>query len=274
MVSPRFSVRNDSKQVSMEFKQAGTSDGSAIRLSPGEVAPFYWSDCRLPRLACLRPTNANKDEQRCYKWSGGFDPHTLGMTALLIRRTTTASSSETVDTETLIRSIRTLVELRPGTGGNGFNISFKEESEDGDGALFRVENSSPFNIWISQDGVLANPSATVPHTTSEQDGDLIQPGGKIAFGLEVPYRQGKYAHRKAATMTELLRVRIGLAPLSSRAGIETTKVMGLSVIGESTRLKPSKLVTILSPDRRKTLEMVRILAVTTIDGPSRVLKFW
>jgi len=105
------------------------------------------------------------------------------------------------------------------------------------------------------------------------EGDLIHPGQQISFGLEVPYRQGKYAGRKAATMSELLHVRVGLAPLFSRAGIETTKVIGLSVIGESVRLKPGKLISVLSDEQRRKLESVRVLAVVTADGPSRVLQF-
>ena len=74
-------------------------------------------------------------------------------------------------------------------------------------------------------------------------------------------------------MTELLHVRVGLAPLSSRAGIETTKVIGLSVVGESVRLKP-KALTVLNEAQRRKLDRIRVLAITTADGPSRVLKFW
>jgi hypothetical protein len=270
LVSARFSVRNDSAKIAMEVKQAGARDESALKLSPGEIAPFYWSDFRLPELVCVRPAARTEDGRSVYKWSGGFDVCRLGMAALLVRQSL-AGQSQRADA---IRSIRSLVEIRPGTGGFGINLSFKEESPDGEGALFRIENRSTFNIWLSQDGVLANPSAAAPHDFSGSDGDLIRPGSQISFGLDVPYRQGKYAGRQAATMAELLRVRVGLAPLSSRAGIETTKVIGLTVVGDCVRLKPTKLITVLDADKRKALERVRVLAVTTADGPSRVLKFW
>lgn len=153
------------------------------------------------------------------------------------------------------------------------NISFKEEPLNGEGALFRIENRSSFNIWLAQEGILRNPSLSAPHS-SELDGDLISPGEKVSFGLDVPFRQGKYAHRKAASMSELLLVRVALAPLSTIAGIETVKCLGLSDIGQHVRLKPSKLASMVGTAKAKALERVRVLAIITADGPSRVLKFW
>lgn len=239
-----------------------------MQLSPGEISPFYWSDWRLPQLISVRPSNIDSNGIKLYKWSGGFSATILGMTALAIR----PSASSAGDIKDKIRSMRTLVELRPGTGGLGMNISFKEERLDGDGALFRIENKSTFNIWLSQEGVLSDPSLSEPRP-EELDGDLIRPGEQLSFGLDIPYRQGKYAGRAAATMSELLRVRIALAPLPTRAGIESLKVLGLSAIGESVRLKPSKLFSVLGEAQAKQLDRVRILAITTADGPSRVLQF-
>ena len=268
MVAARFSVRNDSKSKTIEVKQAGTKDVLSVRLEPGKTAPFYWSDRFLPQLVCVRPADTLKDI-KVYKWSGGFDVGTLGMTALCIRPDYTPGETD----EEILRRIvfRSLVELRPGTGGLGMNISFQDEKEDGDGALFRIENESLFNIWIAQEGVLKNPSLLQPHPR-ELDGDLVRTGDKVAFGLDMPYRQGKYSHREAATMSELLYVRLALAPLSTRAGIETVKVVGLSVIGDSVRLKPSKLTVVLGTADAKALERVRVLAVISADGPSHVLK--
>ena len=269
LVSARFSVRNDSSLYTMEIKQAGARDETAVTLSPGETSAFFWADFRLPQLVCIRPVVQKDGSQNIFKWSGGFDVCRLGMTALMLRHNFKGDD----DALTQLRTIRSLSEIRPGTGGTGINLSFKEENTNGDGALFLIENNSMFNIWVAQDGVLANPSTTSPRASSAADGDLVRPGDQISFGLDVPYRQGKYAHRKAATMDELLRIRIGLAPLSSHAGIETTKVIGLANVGETVRLKPGKLITILNAKQRKSLENVRVLAVTTADGPSRVLKF-
>ena len=307
LVSARYSVRNDSESKTIEVKQSGTKDDSAIRLAPGKISSFHFSDFRLPQLVCVRPVHLSGGNM-AYKWSGGFDLRTLGMTALSIRPFSEICSS--IDPKELVRSMRALVELRyvanyaavpklaawfppshsallitpptffsapaifrPGTGGLAINVSFKEERLNGEGALFRIENRSSFNIWFAQEGILQNPSLSTPHPT-ELDGDLISPGEKISFGLDVPFRQGKYAHRKAASMSELLHVRVALAPLSTTAGIETVKCLGLSDIGEQVRLKPSKLASMVGTAQAAALERVRVLAIIAADGPSRVLKFW
>ena len=81
-------------------------------------------------------------------------------------------------------------------------------------------------------GVLANPfqddlsfhegasfaSNSPSQSSLNSNGDLIPPRQYISFGLDVPFRQGKYASREAIALEELLRVRVGLAPLSTRDG--------------------------------------------------------
>jgi hypothetical protein len=160
-------------------------------------------------------------------------------------------------------------EIRRGTGGTGINISFEEEENSGDGALFRIENCSTFPVWIAQDGVLANPSSDTGDLSS-LEGTMVGPSTNSCFALDVPYRQGKYTGRKAATIAELLRVRLGLSPLNTRAGIETTKVLCLSSIGTRVRLNPTKLQFLEAP-LRSDLDRVRILGVVTTDGPTTVL---
>jgi hypothetical protein len=162
-------------------------------------------------------------------------------------------------------------EIRPKTGKVGINLSFREEDEFGDGALFRIENVSTFPIWVAQDGILANPSRDLKDS-GETEGDILLPSDRMAFALDVPFRQGKYAGRKAATMTELFRLRFSLAPSSSRTGVETTKVVAFRA-GERIRLNPSKLA-ILEPKARQSLQRVRVIGVVYNDGPTRVLRFW
>ena len=76
--------------------------------------------------------------------------------------------------------------------------------------------------------------------------------------------------RKAAGMDELLRVRLALGPLTTRAGIETTKVLSLAKMGSRVRLNPSKLIY-LDPQMRSKLDRVRVLGVVENDGPTTVL---
>jgi hypothetical protein len=287
-------LRNDSKVLVIEAKQSGSPDEKAITMSPGEVAPFFWADFRLPELVCVRPVVNNAEGRRQFRWSGGFDVCTLGMSAIRVRRSWLSKAPNRADRSS-IKSIRTLVEIRSGTGGTGINVSFKEEDPLGTGSLFRIENLSPFLIWVAQDGVLANPSAILEERRSRMrqegqssaanperrvlddhartDGDLIEPGDCTVFALDVPFRQGKYAGRKAASMSELTRIRIGLAPLSSRDGVESTKVVSLSAVGDSVRLSPAKLSSISAFDIRKHLVDLRVLGVVTTDGPTRVLRF-
>jgi hypothetical protein len=283
VVSPRFLIRNNSKRLTIEVKQTGASDSSSLRLGPGQVKPFYWADFRLPGLVSVHPIAYNETGQNAYKWSGGVDICNLGMIPVRVRR-----SQHTTDSASAypIQSLRAIVEVRPGTGGTGINVSFKEEDSSGDGSLFRIENLSSFPIWLAQDGNLANPTAGVQLQSREAgshgwvedhtqfDGDLIRSNQRLSFALDVPYRQGKYAHRKEASMTELMRIRVALAPLSSRTGIETMKVVGLTTVGESLRLNPSKVVgPFVVSGVRESLQQIRILGIVSTDGPTRVLKF-
>lgn len=274
-VSPRFLIRNDSKTVHLGVKQTGAPNSTSVILTPGEASPFYWTDFRLPKLVSTMPVGNSGLENTNFRWSGGFDLCNLGMTPVRIR-------SENVDIETedislSVISIRVLVEVRPGTGGHGINVSLRDEEPNGDGSLFRIENLSPFPIWLAQDGVLANPTASKRSSgmnTSIADGDCISPNSKTAFALDVPYRQGKYAHRKEASLTELMHVRVALAPLSTRTGIESVKVIGLATMGETIRLNPTKLPSKWTNNDRDILQNIRVLGVVATDGPTRVLRFW
>jgi hypothetical protein len=289
LLTPRFILRNDSRTISFEVKQTGAPNETSILLRPGAVSAFYWADFRLPELLSLRPIN--EASTGMYRWSGGLDIARLGMTPVRVRPSRLHSlSSDSGDVHdypepTLVKSVRTLVEIRTKTGGFGINISFREEDPNGNGSLFRIENLSPFPIWLGQDGMLANPgireaqrlqgkNLTWDDEHPESEGDCVGPRSRTAFALDVPYRQGKYAHRKAATMAELLRVRVALAPLHSREGIETTKLVGLTEIGEAVRLNPSKLSRAIGNDLASDLSQVRVLGVVATDGPTRVLRFW
>eukprot|EP00566_Odontella_aurita_P001299 CAMPEP_0113600808 /NCGR_PEP_ID=MMETSP0015_2-20120614/42898_1 /TAXON_ID=2838 /ORGANISM="Odontella" /LENGTH=881 /DNA_ID=CAMNT_0000509077 /DNA_START=68 /DNA_END=2713 /DNA_ORIENTATION=- /assembly_acc=CAM_ASM_000160 len=110
-------------------------------------------------------------------------------------------------------------------------------------------------------------------SNNDQNGDLILPNEEVPFALDVPFRQGKYAHRRAATMRELLRLRVGLAPLFSRDGVESTKVIGLSSVGNTVRLSPSRLLINLGDELTTSLLGVRVLGIVCTDGPTRVLRF-
>ena len=235
---------------------------------PGEASPFFWADFRLPRLVSVRPAEVLHGGTISYKWSGGFDLSSLGMTPVRIR-------NENQSTATGVMSIRSLVEVRPGTGGMGMNVSLREENASGEGSLFRIENLTPFPIWLEQDGMLANPTSSGHNDGAPSiDGDLVGPHSKMTFALDIPYRQGKYSSRKEASLSELLQVRVALAPLSSRAGVEMVKVMGLTIVGESLRMNPSRLPLGLTPEGWQALRPMRVLGVVASDGPTRVLRFW
>lgn len=296
-VYPRFSIRNGSKVHSFDIKQAGAPDSTAISIGVTEIKPFFWSDISLPELICVRPTTCSSNSHlfdRRYKWSGAFDIRKIGMIPLRIREEARSITLNDKDTELFsVKVVRASVEIRPGTGGTGLMVSLHEEKNNGEGALYRIENFSPFPLWVVQDGVLANPHSDYSpddFTVSGDDlytstggrrksdsilnGDIVLPSDTIGFGLDIPYRQGKYSWRDAASIDELTRVRISLAPLSSRDGIETTKVIELSTLGESIRLSPSKLRMSLDEDHLKQLLEVKVLGLVYADGPTKVLKFW
>lgn len=267
LVTSRFLLRNDSLTTSFEVKQTGADDMTSVTIPPGQTTPFHWGDFRLPELVSVRPVL--KTQGRCvYKWSGGFDPLTIGSLPLRTRLTgDQVTKMNAADQPSIISAIKIDVEIRPKSGGTGINLSFKEENSTGEGALYRIENFSPFPVWVCQDDVLANPSSM---EEDEDQGDYLSPFESVAFALDVPFKQGKYSHRKAASMDILLRARLALSPLSSRAGIETTKVVSLTTPGSIVRLNPSKLM-LLDATLRATLQHVRVVCVLHNDGPTRVL---
>lgn len=298
-LSPRFFVRNDSTKFDMLFKQVGAPDASSILVKCGETTPFHWSDIRLPELVCIQPLPTSNFEERehsmnltlspelGHKWSGGFDICRLGMTALRIRASAANSAAP-------LRTVRAHVEIRPGTGSAGLILSLREEDPSGLGSLFRIENRTPFPIWVGQDGILANPMSLDPQKVvrfssdgkanpvpedplvedlSGANGDMARPFHQIAFGLDVPFRQGKYAGREAASMEELLRLRVCLAPIHSRDGIESTKILRFSSVGNYIRLGPSRLIQTLGEELATDLLGARIVGLVCADGPTRVLRF-
>ncbi len=289
---PRYILRNDSELWHFDLKQVGAPDNTCIRVHSRASVPFYWADITLPKLICMRPVHvgARGSTSQRYRWSGGFDICDLGMIPIRIREEAKNSQQKTLfedrrnerKEQPFIRVIRSLIEIRSGTGGTGITVSFKEESVNGEDSLYRIENHSPFPLWIAQDGVLSNPhyerglfnieDAEI-RSQSETHGDFLAPNERIAFGLDVPFRQGKYVGRRAAAPEELLTIRVALAPLSMRDGIETMKVIGLSFVGCSVRLKPSNLRTFLGEDLLSKMMNVRVQGVVCADGPTRVLKF-
>jgi len=276
LVSSRFMLRNDSRKLVFEVKQSGADDSTAVKVGPGANVPFHWASFRLPDLICVRPV-VSCQRSPLYRWSGGFDPLTIGMTPLRIRKfldSPVFPAAMATANQWHVNSVQVEAEIRTRTGGTGINLSFQEEDEQGSGALYRIENNSSFPIWISQDGLIANLQlGDTVQGRVDTSGDCVRPSESTVFALDVPFRQGKYAGRRAATMEELLRVRLALAPLSSRAGIETTKVIGLTTAGERVRLNPSKLM-FLNNKLRLALRSVRVLGIMVNDGPTRVLRFW
>lgn len=271
VISSRFLIRNDSRTVSFEVKQSGTADSGAIAVEPGAISPFHWANFRIPELISVRP-HVTHNGTPVYRWSGGLDPLTIGATPLRVRKGGALNESPT-GSQWNIMSVKVESEIRPRTGRTGINLCLHEEDETGSGSLFRIENRSCFPIWFSQDGLLVNHPFHDGHGDMFMNGDMIRPAESCVFALDVPFRQGKYAGRKSASMAELLRVRLALAPLSSRAGIETTKVLSISLNGERVRLNPSKLA-FLPPPLRASMRRLRVLGIVANDGPTRVLRFW
>ncbi|CAJ1945620.1 unnamed protein product [Cylindrotheca closterium] len=278
-ISPRFLIKNTSEKFVIEAKQCGASDDTMLRLGPQESKPFFWADFRLPKLVSVRPSGYSLRGTDKYRWSGGFDICNIGMVPIRVRGRMVGSNEQSKEDR---QSLRATVEVRPGTGGSGRNIALKEEDPEGDGSLFRIENTSTFPIWLAQDGNLVNPLSSAStengaHGLGEEltqiDGDLIRPNEKFSFALDVPYRQGKYANRKEASISDLMSLRVALAPLSSRAGVETVKSIRLTTVGVSLRLNASKLVGSFLPGSREMLQQMRVLGIVTTDGPTRVLRF-
>lgn len=255
---PRFVIRNESS-FDLNIKQSGSPDTSCLLVKARNSSPFYWHNGGLPELVAIRPS-----QTKAYKWSNGFDLCTLGMLPVRIRR------SEVRDGRSHL-SMRVNVELTSGTGGSGTTVSIGEEDPSGEGSLFRIENHSPFEVFVGQDGVLANPSS---HLQNDERNcfDSVKPGECLPYSLDVPWMQGKYENRASASIGELMLLRVALAPLSTREGVESTKVVCLARVGDLVRLSPSKLTSIgsfISSD----LLGVRVLGVVGTDGPTRTLRF-
>ncbi len=269
LLFPRYFVRNESEKWQIEVKQVGASDSTAVLLSPGSSRPFYWTDVRLPELICVRPVSkyAQNDENPV-SWSGGFDITCLGMIPLRIRENTEGSSNSKH-----VNVVRALVDLRSGTGGTGITVSLKDELNSGEDSLYRIENQTPFPLWIAQDGLLLNPHQGESKSEALSGRNVILPMSQMSYGLDVPFRQGKYSGRKPVSFEELMRLRVGLAPLSSRDGIESTKVVGLSRVEANIRLKPAKLRSFFDDDTIADLMCLNVQGVVSADGPTRVLKF-
>ena len=265
VLTSRFLLRNDSKSLGLHVKQAGSTDASAVTVEPGGTLPFHWSDFQLPALISIRLVQGNNTLSR---WSGGFDPLSIGAVPIRVRRIDPPSGVDGNTGE--IVSVKVETEIRSKTGGTGISLAFRDEDPNGHGALFRVENTSSFPIWVSQDGLLAN-NEVAEDNGHVLEGDLVRPGESLVFALDVPFRQGKYSGRKAASMTELLRARVALAPLNSRVGIETTKVVPMTIIGERVRLNPSLL---FSSDFRSSISRVGVIGTVINYCPTRVMRFW
>ena len=257
-ITPRFLLKNESSWMDIDVKQVGAPDGSRLLLPKKATLPFYWFDDTLPELVCARPAGVAS-----FKWSGGFDLCTLGMLPLRVRQNNESRRNSK------LKSMRVSVELQPGTGGTGTIVSIKDEDPEGEGSLFRIENFSPFQIFVSQDGVLANPSLSGKHSSCGS----INPGASTSYALDVPWRQGKYEGRTSASMFELLMLRCSLAPLSTREGVESTKVISFGEVGQFIRLSPYKLASVLGVPVTSELLGVRVLGMVGSDGPTRCLRF-
>ena len=256
---PRFLIRNESSWLDIEAKQVGSPDTSAVLIKKGDVIPFYWYDVTLPELVCVRPAQSRNS----YQWSGGFDLCSLGMLPIRVRRVDGSVHS------LKLKSMRVNVELQPGTGGSGTLSSILEEDPKGEGSLFRIENYSPFRIFYAQDGLLAN---RLQYNTSVSC-DVIEPSEHTSYALDVPWRQGKYAGRSSATQSELLLLRCALAPIATRDGVESTKVLCMAKVGDYIRLSPSKLSPSIGTSIAAELLGVRILGIVGTDGQTRTLRF-
>ena len=261
---PRFFIRNDSEKWYLDVKQYGASDKTAIRLKPGSSGAFFWADTSLPELLCVRPVrDLHVMNDHCiHLWSGGFDISALGMIPLRIRSNAELKWSYGTAPSSSVAVVRSLIELRSGTGGTGILVSLKEELDNGEDSLYRIENHCPFPIWISQNGIKERP---------DSNGDIVMPDKKICYGLDQPYRGIKRPGGKVTSLEQLLRIRVGLAPLTSIDGIESTKVISLSRVGANLRLKPSKLRSYFDEDTIVDLMSVNVQCVVSSDGLTRVL---
>uniref|UniRef100_A0A7S2PQX2 Vacuolar protein sorting-associated protein 13 DH-like domain-containing protein n=1 Tax=Leptocylindrus danicus TaxID=163516 RepID=A0A7S2PQX2_9STRA len=97
-------------------------------------------------------------------------------------------------------------------------------------------------------------------------GDRVDSMMSVSFGLDDPKRQVKHGGG-----SEFLRV--ALAPLRSKDGLETTKLIKLKIRNEFARLSPSKLTANLEEELREEFLGIRVVGTVVADGPTRVVRF-
>lgn len=271
VIYPRFYLRNDSEEWYVEVKQLSASDKTAVRLKPGSSVPFYWTDILLPELITVRLIHKDcLHEKSIFTWSGPFDISIIGMLPLRLRKRNLNKSRKNSHIPD-VAVVRSQVQLRSGTGGTGLYVSFKEELASGEDSLYRLENHSPFPVWIVQDSHYNQIIQKGIHDREDLHFDVIMPGDRCAFGLDTPFLQ--LNDRDAASLEELLKIRMSLAPPHTRDGKETMKKLSLWSVGNNVRLKPSKLCGIFDEDKILDLMCTNIHCEVWNDGPSRVLQF-
>jgi hypothetical protein len=203
-----------------------------------------------------------------YRWSGGIDPLIIGTVPVksFVVRDTAPSNVET--RQVPIKSIYVEIDIRPGSGGTGINISLKEESNEGKGSLFRIENYSPMPIWIAQDA-----KASGRHDAPVDHGDFVDSMTQTAFGLPYPSLFQKRGQGQATSaLSSRLVVRVGLCPLTSQPGFDSSETIFLDATkdDQSISLFPSVL-GFFRPDSLGTLQQAVIAGSLENDGPTRVL---
>lgn len=219
-----------------------------------EVVPFHWRTSVSDDRFCIRPVSEIVD----YKWSWGIDPLTIGSVPV---RAMTASETST----DAIRSIHVEVDIRPGSGGTGINISLKEESNEGNGSLFRIENASSMPIWIGQD-------ISVKSTLIE-NGDCVLPSTRIAFGLTHPSQFQRRRRNDSSIQSGKLVVKVSLCPLSSTTGSNLAETIVLDATKDDERISLFPAMISFLPDTvREMLNQFVIVGTLNNDGPTRVLK--
>jgi hypothetical protein len=205
-----------------------------------------------------------------YGWSGGIDPLIIGsvpVKAVVVQATAVPFVGQGQEP---IRSIYVEIDIRPGSGGTGINISLKEESSEGHGSLFRIENTTPMPIWLVQD---AKASAT-KHDAPFGNGDCVDAMTQSVFGLTHPsvFQKRRQGHAPASLSSRLL-VRVGLGPLLSSSGFDSSVTIVLDATkgdDQTISLFPSA-IAFLRPDSLGTLQNAVIAGSLYNDGPTRVL---
>jgi hypothetical protein len=229
-----------------------------------EVSPFHWTAGSTDERFCVRPAS----EGMIYQWSGGIDPLIIGtvpVKAFFVRGTASTNVETSRDP---IRSIYVEIDIRPGSGGTGINISLREESNEGKGSLFRIENYSPMPIWIAQDAKAAG-----KHDAPIGHGDLVDSMTQTAFGLTHPSIFQKRGQGQAtSSLSSRLVVRVGLCPLSSLPGFDSSETIVLDATkdDQSISLFPS-VIGFFRPDSLGTIQQAVIAGSLANDGPTRVL---